>query len=151
MSVNFRRGFLRIWLAVSALWLIIVAVLSYGQVVSPSIKPLVYILPTANSDFYELENVYDPDFKVADQTRIEFPNNVFLFASNDIPKATLDTRSKVFYEEYSKPREAELSTARWQSLERTSAIGLLPPLALLLLGLIIGWIASGFKGTGQKS
>jgi hypothetical protein len=151
MPVNLRGGFLRIWLAVSALWLIIVAAFFYHQVISPHIKPLVYILPTANSDFYELENVYDPDFKVADQTRIEFPNNVFLFASNDIPKAVLDTRSKSFYEEYSKPRDAELTTARWQSLGFASAIGLLPPLALLLLGWVVGWIVSGFRSTSQKT
>jgi hypothetical protein len=150
MPVNLRRGFFRSWLAVSALWLVIVATLFYKQVVSPYIKPLVYILPTANSDFYELENVYDPDFKVADQTRIEFPNNVFLFASNDIPKAVLDTRSKSFYEEYSKPRQAELTTARWQTFERASLVGFLAPLALLLLGLVIGWIASGFKGAVQS-
>jgi hypothetical protein len=36
-------------------------------------------------------------------------------------------------------------------LERASATGLLPPLALLLLGLVIGWIVSGFKSTAQKS
>jgi hypothetical protein len=138
-------------LAVSALWLLIVVAFSYHQVISPYIKPLVYILPTANSDFYELENVYDPDFKVADQTRIEFPNNVFLFASNDIPKTVLDARSKSFYEEYSKPRQAELTTARWHSVGFASTVGLLPPLALLLLGLVIGWIGSGFKSTAQKT
>jgi hypothetical protein len=154
MPVNLRRGFFRIWLAVSALWLIFVGAFSYGQVVSPYFGPQVYVLSNANDDFLKLDNVFDSyhsDFKVTYPVEISFANNVTLFAKNDIPKAVLDTRSKSFYEQYVKPREAELTTARWQSLDYATAIGLLPPLALLLLGLVIGWIVSGFKSTTQKS
>jgi len=155
--MNWKRGLSRLWLAVSALWLIIVTVFSYGQIVSPDIQPHTYVLVNANSDFYEFNIFYDtgfqlpPDFKLAEQTRIDFPNNVILFAGNDIPKDVLKTRSESFYEQYVKPRDAEATTARWLSLGRATALGLLPPLALILLGLVIGWIASGFKSTVQKS
>ncbi len=151
--MNWRRGLFRLWLAVSALWLIIVAVLFYPQVVSPYIEPQVYIL-TDDSSFLQLDNVSDSndqDFKTAYKIEIEFPNKVTLFAKDDTPKPVLDTQSKSFYERYVKPRDAELTIARWQSLERASATGLLPPLALILLGLVIGWIVSGFKSPAQKS
>jgi hypothetical protein len=151
--MNWRRGLFRLWLAVSALWLIIVAVLFYPQAVSPYIEPRAYIL-TDDLKFFELDNVSDSedrDFKAAYQTEVEFPNKVTLFAKDDTPKPVLDTQSKSFYEQHVKPREVELATARWQSLERASATGLLPPLALLLLGLVIGWIVSGFKSPAQKS
>ena len=107
--------------------------------------------------FHEFNVFYDegfqlpPDFKLAEQTRIDFPNNVILFAANDIPKDVLKTRSESFYERYSKPRDAELTTARWRSLGRAFAFEFLPSPALLLLGLVIGWIVRGFRGTAQKS
>jgi hypothetical protein len=121
--MNWRRGLFRLWLAVSALRLIIVAVLFYPQVVSPYIEPRAYIL-TDDLKFFELDNVSDSedrDFKAAYQTEVEFPNKVTLFAKDDTPKPVLDTQSKSFYEQHVKPREAELATARWQSLERASA------------------------------
>jgi hypothetical protein len=153
--MNWRRGLFRFWLAVSALWLIIVVVLFYPQVVSPYIEPQAYILrDDSDSGFLQLDNVSDSndqDFKAAYQIEIEFPNKVTLFAKDDTPKPVLDTQSKSFYEQHVKPREAELAAARWQSLERASATGVLPPLALLLVGLVIGWIVSGFKSTAQKS
>ena len=151
--MNWRRGLFRLWLALSALWLSIIAVLFYPQVVSPYIEPQAYILrDDFDSGFLQLDNVSDSndqDFKAAYQIEIEFPNKVTLFAKDDTPKPVLDTQSKSFYERYVKPRDAELTTARWQSLERASATALLPPLALILLGLVIGWIVSGFKS--QKS
>jgi hypothetical protein len=149
-QVNLRRGFYRFWLAVSALWLIITAAFFYEQIASPYIEPRVYVLPTANSDFFKLDSVsdqYDPAFKAAHKIGIQFPNNVILFPANDIPKAVIEPRVQNFLEVYCKPREAEITAARWNSLESASAVGLLPPLALLLLGLVIGWIASGFKGS----
>src|SRR5262249_48232463 len=57
-------------------------------------------------------------------------------AANDIPKDVLQTRSQSFYEQYVKPRDAEATTARWLSLGRAAALGLLPPLALILLGTV---------------
>jgi hypothetical protein len=151
--MNWRRGLFRLWLAVSALWLIIAVVFLYPQVVSPYIEPQAYIL-TDDLKFFELDNVSDineRDFKAAYPIEIEFPNKVTLFAKDDTPKPVLDTQSKSFYEQHVKPREAELATARWQSLEFASAAGVVPPLALLLLGLVIGWIVSGFKSAAQKS
>jgi hypothetical protein len=109
--MNRRRGLFRLWLAVSALWLIIVVVLFYPQVVSPYIEPQAYIL-TDDLHFFELDNAsdsYDRDFKSAYQIEIEFPNKVTLFAKDDTPKPVLDTQSKSFYEQHVKPRDAELA------------------------------------------
>ena len=151
--MNWRRGLFRLWLVVSALWLIVVVVFFYPQVVSPYIEPHAYIL-TDDLKFFELDNVADSEdrnFKAAYQIEIEFPNKVTLFAKDDTPKPVLDTQSKSFYEQHVKPREAELGTARWHSLERAFATGLLPPLAFVLLGLVIWWIVNGFKSAAHKS
>src|SRR5215472_4479207 len=155
--MNWKRGLFRLWVAVSAVWLVIVAVFSYGQIVSPDIQPHTYVLLNANSDIHEFNIFYDTgfqlpsDFKLAEQTRIDFPNNVILFAANNIPSDVLKTRSQSFYEQYVKPRDTELATARWHTLGFASAVGLLPPLALILFGLVIGWIVRGFRSTAQKS
>jgi hypothetical protein len=103
--MNWRRGLFRLWLAVSALWLIVVVVLFYPQVVSPYIEPRAYIL-TDDLKFFELDNVSgseDRDFKAAYQTEVEFPNKVTLFAKDDTPKPVLDTQSKSFYEQWAAP------------------------------------------------
>jgi len=142
MPLNLRRGFFRIWLAVSVLWLCIVGALFYGQIASPYIGPQFYIL-TDDLNFSKLDELdtLDRDFQ-AQHTAMRFPYNVIVYAPNNTPLAVLDTEAKVFAEKYMKPRQTELTNARWQSLGQASAIGLLPPLALLLLGLVIGWIIS---------
>jgi hypothetical protein len=50
--MNWRRGLFRLWLVVSALWLIVVVVFFYPQVVSPYIEPQAYIL-TDELKFFE--------------------------------------------------------------------------------------------------
>jgi hypothetical protein len=145
---NLRRGFYRIWVALSVLWLIIVIAFSYEQIISPYIEPRVYVLPNGNSDFYKLDNPFDQfdtDFKNAHSVEVQFPNDVILFPAKEIPKAVLEAQGPSFYEHYSKPREAELNVARWKTVELSSTVAFLPPLALLLFGLVIGWIARGFK------
>jgi hypothetical protein len=151
MPLNLRRGFFRIWLAVSVLWLFIVGALFYDQIASPYIGPQFYIL-TDDLDFSKLDefDTFDRDFQ-AQHIAMHFPYNVTVYAPNNTPRAALDAGAKVFTEKYMKPLQTELTNARWQSLEQASAFGLLPPLTLLLLGLVIGWISSGFKSTTQKS
>ena len=87
--MNWRRGLFRLWLALSALWLSVIAVLFYPQVVSPYIEPQAYILrDDSDSGFLQLDNVSDSndqDFKAAYQIEIEFPNKVTLFAKDDTP------------------------------------------------------------------
>jgi len=58
--MNWRRGLFRLWLAVSALWLIVVVVFLYPQAVSPYIEPQAYIL-TDDLKFFELDNVSDSE------------------------------------------------------------------------------------------
>src|SRR5262249_21654453 len=103
--MNWRRGLFRLWLAVSALWLIVVVVFFYPQAVSPYIEPQAYIL-TYDLKFFELDNVShseDRNFNAAYQIEIEFPNKVALFAMDDTPEPVLDTQSKSFYEQHVKP------------------------------------------------
>jgi hypothetical protein len=142
MALNPRRRFFRIWLAVSALWLLIVGALFSGQIASPYIGSQFYIL-NDDLNFSKLDELdtLDRDFQ-AQHTAMRFPYNVIVYAPNNTPLAVLDVSAKVFVEKYMKPRQTELTIARWHSLEQASAIGLLPPLALLLLGLVIGWIIS---------
>jgi hypothetical protein len=142
MPLNLRRGFFRIWLAVSVLWLCIVEALFYGQIASPHIGPQFHIM-TDDLNFSKLDELdtLDRDFQ-AQHIALQFPYNVTVYAPNSTPLALLDVSAKVFAEKYMKPRQTEITIARWHSLEQASAIGLLPPLALLLLGLVIGRIIS---------
>jgi len=101
--------------------------------------------PKATSGFFKLSNIFDQfdaGFKEA-HWEVSFP----LFIKNDIPKAVGEEKARAFYEQYSKPRDTELAAARLKAVEMALAASFAPPLVLLVLGLVIGWIAGGFKPT----
>ena len=85
----------------SAVWLIGVVSFSYQRVVPPYIEPRAYVLPSENSDFYQLDNVFDQfdsEFRKAHH-ETSFPYNVTLFSTKDIPMAVVEARSPSFFEQ----------------------------------------------------
>jgi len=147
-----RRRFFWIWLVLATFWLIIVAVYSYGGIVKPFIGLKSYLLRDTTATFHELEQpwlIFDPGF-TSNHWQVNFPNNVTLFVTNDISKDFVSSVSDSFADKYSKPREAELSWARLKALGLASVIGVVPPLALLMLGLWAGWIGTGFKRNARR-
>jgi hypothetical protein len=136
------------WVALSLCWVAAVGLFSYSQIASPSLEPQAYVMDEP-SGFFKLSNIFDQfdaGFKEA-HWEVHFPNNVTLFVKTDIPKAVAEEKSPAFYEQYSKPRDPEFAAARLKAVEMALATSFVPPLVLLVLGLVIGWIAGGFKPT----
>jgi hypothetical protein len=146
LIVNFRRGFFRLWLALSALWVLgsfAFFALANNNTLIPSEA---FVMRDATSGFFKLDNFFDQfdaSFKAAHRT-IEFPNNVTLFVVNDVPDAAVKAKANEFYKTYSEPRSGELWSARLDYWMKAALAALGPPLVVLALGSLIGWIFAGF-------
>jgi hypothetical protein len=145
--MNIRRGFFRLWIVLSLIWFAGCAAFQSSAILNPSLIERVYVLPSATADFYKLDNIFDQfdDNMQKNHWSINFPNNVKLLVHNDVSKAIAEARNESFYEQYSKPRENEVVSARVAALITFGLIGVIPPLGLLIFGWVIGWSLSGFK------
>lgn len=152
--MNFQRGFFRIWVVGSALFVIAVAALSYGKVTSE--------FERASMDFSKGSVLMLPtDCKLArgssgaDYSPIDGPWNDYTTQPVCWYKIT-DFRR--LYPEYADISEDALSDklydragivrrpARpWQELGIAAAIALSVPLISLMIGAALGWALSGFR------
>jgi hypothetical protein len=143
--VNFRRGFFRVWLALSAMW--VLGTLAFFAIANSTlILPEAFVMKDATSGFFKLDNFFDQfdtSFKAAHKS-IEFPNNVTLFVVNDVPEAVVKAKANEFYKAYSEPRSGELWLARLDYWMKAALGAFGPPLIVLALGSLIGWIFAGF-------
>jgi hypothetical protein len=149
-AMNARRGFFRLWVVSSALWVIGVAIVAFQ--VPPTLQPLAFVMPDATSGFFKLNNIFDqfdPDFKAAHR-QVEFPNDVTLFVHNSVPEATIKGLAPEFFKTYSSPRADDLTKARLRFWGFALSAAVLPSLSLLLLGSLVGWIFSGFAGDANS-
>ena|SRR5947208_2126343 len=142
--MNARRGFFRLWVVSSALWIIGVGVVAFQM--SPTLQPAAFVMPDATSGFFKLDNIFDqfdPAFQAVHH-KVEFPNNVTLFAHTSVPEASLKAQAPEFFNTYSAPRGDELTKTRFSFWANTLLAAVLPSLGILLLGSLIGWIFNGF-------
>ena len=130
MSINFRRGFFRLWMALAVLW----------------IAPAVYV----NSDGLGLTEpgwLSEPAWTHLSLFRKENPEY------DDL--SDLEVADRLYFEDFSYMTRAEyyarigIENARelYRNEQRNDALLIIfaLPLALLVLGLGVVWIASGFK------
>lgn len=146
--MNFRRGLFRVWIVLSAAWIIAGVALSYQAIANPQLPDEVYIMKDANSGFFKLDNPFDQfdsNFAAGHSARIEFPNNVSLFPAKDVPEAIVRAQAATFFQRYSQPREGALSAARVATSARALPLIFGPPLALLALAAVVGWVVAGFR------
>jgi hypothetical protein len=55
--MNARRGFFRIWLVASGLWVVGVAVVAFQM--PPLLQPAEFVLSDSTSGFFKLDNVFE--------------------------------------------------------------------------------------------
>src|SRR5258708_38824947 len=99
--MNARRGFFRLWIVTSALWVLGVPVGAFNM--SPTLQPVEFVMPDASPAFFKLDNHFAqavPAFQAA-HSAVAFPNNVTLFVHTSVPKATLEAQAPDFFKTYS--------------------------------------------------
>jgi hypothetical protein len=142
--MNARRGFFRLWVVTAALWIIGIGVGAFQM--SPTLQPAEFVMPDATSGFFKLDNVFEqfvPAFQAV-HSKVEFPNNVTLFVHTSVPEAILKAQAPEFSKTHSAPRADELTKARFSFWTKALSTAVLPPLGILLLGSLAGWIFNGF-------
>jgi hypothetical protein len=137
MKVNFGRGFFRAWLVIAAAWIGVVCWIHYPT------WALWVSNPYTEDDCSESLGKWPDDRKFS--TIDWFPDyaddtehNRWLAAVN---KKIVDCRAAKPFGE----RLAFFLTNTWGVTNETFPLMLLPPFALLLAGLGVGWILKGFK------
>ena len=144
--MKWRRGFFRLWVAGSALWLAAWVAIQWVDYTRPlpTLSDVVYVMPNATEDFYRLNNYFDQfdDHIANNHYKVDFPHKVRLLVHNAVPTAIAEARGKDFYEQYSKPR----GPVDWRNqLIFLGLIGIIPPLLLLIVGWVLAWAFSGFR------
>ena len=118
--MNVRRGLLRAWVVISALWLSTVCILDSDRLseifvaVEPALGKGAVTLPPGPYACWVTRN----------------PDNPFAMSGPGEPKSLMDAwRRCIIYK------------------MQITGIALLPPFVLLALGYVVGWIAKGFQNT----
>lgn len=183
-AVYWKRGFLRIWILVSVLWIGFISANTYDSILNPTIsngrehiflhvgdsnqidKELKAVSERSKAD--QIQEGMEEFFKNGGLTRISDPKELReigqLRENGKLIKIRIDSNSKIYLyvspsdsesEVEHKVEEAVAVSSRVNSLlkarKRRNAIvdivqvAVIPPVAILLFGLAIGWIVSGFR------
>ncbi|WP_027229683.1 hypothetical protein [Phyllobacterium sp. UNC302MFCol5.2] len=152
--MNWRLGFLRIWIASSVLWLLGTGLFFYNFVVDP--KPYLgthrYYANANGVQLLDYKNdLYYKVLEWADQGVMERKDlngtgwSIELFGPASDDQATVDARLQTLAghmeEEFAIRREQD----RWKNLQSGMATALVPPIVFLIFGWGIAWIVGGFR------
>jgi len=157
--MNLKRGFFRLWILLSAIFVIAVGIFSYENVKNSFDKQIALnrvialLMPIQcegargikNEDYniYETVSETSKDEKSKILCWYELPKFRKLYAEyNDIKDADLKRR---LYEKVGLPITPDPSPVPWFLLLQLIALALGAPLILLGIGAIVGWVFSGFK------
>jgi hypothetical protein len=159
MQVNWGRGFFRAWLALAVVWVGFIgwydkpwsfdwglaSIRTEGECWTRLAK-----WPDGQSFdvWWEFEEIDTP-------SNVEINKKNGAWAADSIPERNrwvAATTQKLIACEAAAPimqRLSNLTTSIWASEKDAIAFLLLPPLALLIIGWIIGWIVRGFRGSAK--
>jgi hypothetical protein len=133
--MNWSRGFFRLWIAIACLWVGVAATILYQE--------------WQRQDLYEVLQSIQPTTSPKEEVTLQ--------VQAEPAESELDKLSTVVRPHYVEPnrygrsvtqadRRAEDFERRRHLIEAYICAGLLPPLALLGAGMVIRWIARGFRG-----
>jgi hypothetical protein len=163
-SLNVRRGMIRLWVATSLLWIAVAGAFAYMQVSGDLKKSYFqYEQQSKNHEkpwdtdwskpFYErnfapgkgdvpdrfptLDASHVDEWKKSPHlTEISFPDGSILFVPLELTRDDMKLLAKEFWDG---------RIERWIELAKPWAtFVLVPPVALLIIGWIIGWVVRGF-------
>jgi hypothetical protein len=144
--MRIRRGLFRLWIVGTAIWAIIVIVITASSW-NGYLPEQNYLFPTTPSgDFSRISRTYDSDFTNT-HWEVTFPNNVALHIPVGIAEEIVAKQAPRFSAKFVSPRDGE---RRQQQIEMaTSAAGAIigVPAVILALGSALAWAFSGFRAS----
>jgi hypothetical protein len=170
--VNWQRGLLRTWIILSVLWLIPVTVFSFDSILRPWIpaRAFAYVvgeLKPSPPDILlhqgakEGENLYSfghytepyrimkdgKDKKELQEIEFKELPDVTMFHRSSADTEVLNRRSAEVHKFASEWRSHQIGEKRWGAIQSAVAVVVIPPLAILALGVGLGWALRGFRKT----
>ena len=148
--MTFWKGMFRLWILTSVFWAMIVTVIGWGALVSPSLPRKSFSLREGQSAPYELANPYPSYDWIREQRELYLPNSVTLYVARNITDDALATAREALIRRASDPRAGEAWMARleaflWMLLAIVGVSG-----SVLAFGFALRWVAQGF-GFGQSN
>ena len=143
---------LRLWIALSFLYVAALSVVAYydwGEIERPV---LLYVLPNAEADISRVENIFtefDPD--IAKAVTVHEVGTIHLMIKKFVPDNVASEKAAKFKQDVADPIYERYWRRRSNFIQTYAMSALLPPLALLALGVIVGWVVRGFRGDGANA
>jgi hypothetical protein len=167
--IKWRQGFFRIWVVLAVSWTILVIAFSYRGIVDPQIdrRGFVYSavdlggdqhvsLPTEivhTKRLYSVSSyseVYDElrrqkvEGRMREIKLASIPE-FSLFLSSDLDVAAMSAQMDEANKWAGETKGRLISENRWVAFSALLPTVLLPPFALLAFGIILNWVAAGFR------
>jgi len=173
MILNWRRGFLRIWLALTVIWVALVIVFFWSDLFPSKLFTFYYISSkdSLSQSVYDLKSYEIELINRNEKLQVQFPTFEIVF-----PQFKLNDRKVIeLGGQRAKDAKAESVFVEWEKLTKEDMRGLLergqqmrrdirieaateaaefaiiPPVCAFILGYLIGWILRGFRRTDTKT
>lgn len=153
-TVNWGRGFFRVWMLLAMLWVGFALLLGWGSVANPYVsgKDVAIVTDTDAIDLLDSYGEVHSAFEERVRTGTTKRTALDAYGFNLYTGASLEPWKYYEYVERANARVAEY-VEQEKVAKRSQTIPLLvmgvtlPPLVALLLGWAIGWVISGFRRT----
>ena len=153
--MSWRRGFFRLWIAISLLWTLGAGAVAIGAYSNPSqyIGQQVYYLRPGT---FEPEEFAASSREHRDMEALRLAGEVVLvrmdgyyevqfYAASTLPQASIAAGVDAVAAKVNAKREAASEDSRRSVIGWAPQVILIPPLVLLVLGAGIGWVLVGFR------
>ncbi|WP_156936685.1 hypothetical protein [Chelativorans sp. J32] len=144
--INWARGFFRLWVLVSLLWIATVTTFMWSSISNPYVAPHVFIGPEGDVAWAAHSNQARAAREL--KARGEFvevevdgaPNITYLGRDNGNLAEIMEQKAPVMVGFY----KTQVSTGRASAVWQTVSVGLIPPAIILVIGFFISWAMRGF-------
>ncbi len=147
MSLNFRRGFFRLWLALAVLWIGTAVYINWEGLGLTRLLDTTSRVASEPWEKYASSPQWRPFTVVTmpDGTPVDFGEKpveeVRSLILTKFPDFDFGTEAWLLFE----ARKAAIETARGRRQLHSLVIIFAPPFVLFVLGVVLGWIARGFR------
>lgn len=145
--IKWSRGFFRLWILLSAVWVVIVGVFSWPQIHKPFVPSHVFIEYTGDRawGFFSDEALKARELvtrKFYVEVEVEgAPGITYIGAGGEKLANSMKQKAPLMVDFY----EAQVSTRRASALRSAASFGLVPPLILIIAGALVAWALRGFR------
>jgi hypothetical protein len=139
--LTLRRGFFRLWILISGIWLILITLFSWQQISAPHL-PSRYFLLSHNAQV-EIQPVWEP-ISSGGRQKVEFPNSITLLVDPSFTQRPLPPWILYQIGEKVKARDREVADERLAMIVGLFWVFTIPVISLLFIALSVAWAFKGF-------